>query len=443
MLKQTSHSWVRSSVGCLSLLALSVLLWSCGNGGENNNNNNNNEAKPAVNFSASEKAIIWKLSPLGQIPEDPTNKYYKDEKAAHLGQYFFYEKRISSNGKISCATCHAPDKGFGDNKPLSKGLDTLLRHAPALYNTAYNRWFYWDGRIDSLWAQALGPIEAVKEMAFSRLELAHFINKNKDIKDAYNAIFDDKFPDISDSKRFPDKGMPGVDAFDSMEEADQKLINRVFANVAKSIAAYERKLISKDSPFDTFVEGWKKSDKKKLGAMTESAQRGLRLFIGKARCILCHFGPNFTNREFHNIGLDRIGSAPLDQGRFKVIDSIKKHPFNGMSEYSDIPKEHEHNDKLRYLTQISHNLGEFKTPSLRSVATHAPYMHDGRFKALKDVINHYNKPPKQAAIGAKEEILIELKLTESEKGDLVEFLKSLTGKPLPGGLLQQPTSPKL
>lgn len=395
---------------------------------------------PIVQFSALEQATIFKLSPLPPIPADPSNKWSDDPKAAHFGQYMYYETRISANGQVACASCHAPDKGFSDNLPVSKGIQDVTRHAPTVWNTAYNRWFFWDGRADSLWAQATGPIEADKEMGYTRLQLAHFIASNPNIKSAYESIFG-ALPDLSDKSRFPDKGMPGQSAWDNMKAEDQMLISRILANVAKAIAAYERKIISKDAPFDTFVAGWKSGDAEKINAISEPAQRGLKLFVGKARCVLCHFDPNFTNREFHNIGLSLSKTLPRDTGRFDAIDTAKNHPFNGMGPFSDIPKEHPNNDKLRYLAQKAHNLGEFKTPTLRNIATTAPYMHDGRFATLQDVLKHYSTFPEQAAFSPREEILIELKLTDQEISDVVEFLKTLTGKPLPESLLKQPAQP--
>lgn len=426
-------------------LSLSVMSVACGGNGDNNtntndNNNNGTSAGPAVSFSRADKATIFKLSPVPGLPASPTNKWADDDKAAHFGQYMFFESRISANGEVSCATCHAPEKGFGDGLAVSKGITTVNRHAPTVWNTGHNRWFFWDGRADSLWAQAIRPIEDGKEMGYSRLELAHFIAKTDDIKKAYESIFG-AFPDISDSARFPAKGKPGDDAFDNMKDEDKVAITRITVNVAKAIAAYERKIISKDAPFDTFVDGWKEGNADKLKAISESAQRGLKLFVGKARCVLCHFGPNFTNREFHNIGLSLSKTLPRDTGRFDAIDKVKKDEFNGMSQYSDIPPDHEFNKKIKFLAQKAHNLGEFKTPSLRSVTTSAPYMHDGRFKTLKEVINHYNKFPEPAAFSPREEILIELKLTDKEVDDLVEFLKALKGKDLPESLLKKPSSP--
>lgn len=424
-------SWISFGVGCSGT--------STGNPDGGNPDQTTTPA-PLVVFSELERATIFKLSPLPPIPADPSNQWSDDPKAAHFGQYMYYETRISANQKVSCATCHAPDKGFGDNLAVSKGLQEVTRHAPSIWNTAYNRWFFWDGRVDSLWAQATEPIENDKEMGYTRLELAHFIAQNTNIKTAYENIFG-KLPDLSDKIRFPEKGMPGQDTWNKMKEEDQKAISRILANVGKAIAAYERKIISKDAPFDTFVEGWKTGDAEKLKAISEPAQRGLKLFVGKARCVLCHFEANFSNREFHNIGLSLSKTLPRDTGRFDAIDTVKAHPFNGMGEFSDIPKDHANNDKLRYLTQKAHNLGEFKTPSLRSIATHPPYMHDGRFATLQDVIKHYSTFPEEPAFSPREEILLPLKLTDQEISDLVEFLKTLTGKALPESLLKPPSQP--
>lgn len=427
------------------LLSLSFFTVACGGNTDNNANNSNNnstnsKAEPAVKFTRAEQATILRLSPLPELPTSPTNKWAYDDKAAHFGQFMFFDKRISANGQVACSTCHEPTKGFGDGLNVSKGLASTNRHAPSVWNTAYNRWFFWDGRADSLWAQAIRPIEDGKEMGFSRLELAHFVANTADIKKAYESIFG-ALPDISDTKRFPAKGKPGDDDYDNMSDEDKSTITRITVNVGKAIAAYERKIISRDAPFDTFVEGWKEGDAEKLKAMSEQAQRGLKLFVGKARCILCHFGPNFTNGEFHNIGLSLNPDLQRDTGRFDAVSKVKNDEFNGMSPYSDASPDDEFNNKLKFLVQKAHNLGEFKTPSLRSVATSAPYMHDGRFATLKDVINHYNKFPDPPAFSPREEILIKLELTDKEVEDLVAFLQALTGKALPDTLMKQPSSP--
>ena len=410
----------------------------------------NDKPKPAVAFSTKELRELKKLSPLpSKLPNNPTNKVANDPKAAHFGQFLFYDKRLSSNGEISCATCHDPDKGLGDGIPLSKGVGQTPRNAPHLWNLAFNRWFFWDGRADTVWMQAMGPIESPKEMGYSRLQLAHLLRKDSALKKAYEEIFG-PLPDLSDEKRFPLKGGPIGEsddplrkAWEGMKEDDQKTINVIFSNVAKAIEAYQRKLLSKNSPFDVFVEGLKTNDASKLKALSASAQRGAQIFVGKGNCTLCHTGSNFTDMEFHNIGLALPANrTQADSGRFLGIPEVKASKFNGLGPYSDGPDD-DINDRIRFVKQNSNNLGEFKTPSLRSVARTGPYMHDGRFKTLEEVVNFYNDLKDKPAIGHREESLQKLKLSDQQKKDLVAFLKSLTGKPLSAELLKQPSNPSL
>jgi len=407
-------------------------------------------ATPAIGFSAVEKKRIFRQGSLPAPPPSPTNKYADNPKAAHFGQYLFFDKRLSKNGKVSCATCHAPEKGWSDELNVAKGISKVTRNTPTLWNNAYNRWFFWDGRADTLWSQALGPIEAPPEMGFSRLQLIHFIAKHTEIRSAYEGIFG-KLPDLSDNKRFPKEGRPVPSdtddphhkAWSAMTKADQDTVNRIYANVGKAIAAFERRLLTNESPFDTFVQGWKTGDKEKLNALSISAQRGLKIFVGKGDCFLCHDGPNFTDDEFHNIGLG-LGKIPLptDAGRYKGVTAVKSSIFNGMGPYSDAPNSPV-NVKLKHLVQKSNNLGEFKTPSLRNVAETKPYMHDGRFKTLREVLVHYSKLEQKPAIGHREETMKKLNLTEQELQDLEAFLRSLSGKKLDPALLKQPKSPTI
>ena len=168
----------------------------------------------------------------------------------------------------------------------------------------------------------------------------------------------------------------------------------------------------------------------------QQALRGLLLFVGKGQCTLCHSGPTFTDHEFHNIGLDRGGSA-LDQGRYPAVEQVKNDPFNGQGHFSDDPSL-EANQALHYVTTRDSNLGEFKTPSLRNIARTAPYMHDGRFKTLEEVVQFYSTLPDQPALGHREESLQPLGLRQDEIKDLVAFLQTLTGMPLDESLMEAP-----
>ncbi|MCB9637724.1 MAG: cytochrome-c peroxidase [Myxococcales bacterium] len=401
----------------------------------------------AIELNAQEKSRLASLSPLPAPPASPSNRYADDPKAAHFGQFLFFDKRLSAEKKFSCSSCHDPNKGWGDGLPTAKTIAEGSRNAPTIWNVAYNRWFFWDGRTDTLWAQATQPFENPIEMGATRVGLLHLFNQEKDLKQAYETLFG-PLPDASDTQRFPEQARPVADdpnhvhqkAWEAMSPQDQEVTNRFYTNIAKAIAAFERKIISKDSPFDTFVSGLQKEDPQLVKSLDASAQRGLKIFIGQGNCTFCHFGKNLSNSEFHNIGLNlKAGSLP-DVGRFPAIEKVLKDPFNALGNFSDdnAPEKY---PKLTYLTDNEAVLGAFKTPTLREIANTAPYMHDGRFATLDEVLDFYNELPGKPPIGHREESLFPLKLTAEQKTDLIAFLRSLSSPPLPTNLTQSPATP--
>lgn len=377
---------------------------------------------------------ILKLSPLPELPPNPTNKHADSEDAALLGQALFFDEGLSINGKVACATCHQADNDWTDGKPLSEGLEPVARNAPTLWNVGYQRWHYWDGRKDTLWSQALAPIEHPLEMGGSRLRVYQRLNQNDAYRNLYHAVFGELSPlsssiNFEDARPVPDDPENAMhQAWVSLSESDREAINQTFSNVGKSMEAYQRNLISSDSPFDQFVRGLRLGKASDLKALSPSEIHGLVLFVGRGQCILCHSGPNFTDNEFHNIGLDR-GKNPLDQGRYPAIEQVKNDPFNGKGAFSDNTSV-EANQSLHYVAIKDNNLGEFKTPTLRNVAGTAPYMHDGRFTSLREVIEFYSTLPDTPAVGHREESLQPLNLSGSEIDNLIAFLKSLDGSPL-------------
>lgn len=386
---------------------------------------------------------ILNLSLLPPLPPNPTNQFADNEGAAKLGQGLFFDARLSVNGMIACATCHQPENDWTDGKPLSEGLQPATRNAPSLWNVGYQRWYFWDGRKDSLWSQALGPIEHPYEMGGSRLRVYRLLSESKPYRDQYEEVFGE-LPHLSSAVKgedarpvFEDPENVMHQVWGKLSEPDQGIINDVFSNAGKSIASYQRKLISTDSPFDQFVRDLRAGKKKDLNSLSAAAIRGLILFNGRGQCILCHTGANFTDNEFHNIGLDR-GDNPLDQGRYPAIDQVKSDPFNGKGAFSG-DTSLQANQSLHYVATKDNNLGEFKTPTLRNVANTAPYMHDGRFANLREVIEFYSTLPDTPAIGHREESLQPLNLDPIEIEDLIAFLQSLTGKPLKADLMDKPT----
>jgi cytochrome c peroxidase len=224
-----------------------------------------------------------------------------------------------------------------------------------------------------------------------------------------------------------------------MAAADRDAIDRIFANVGKAIEAYERKLVTGPSPFDVYVEGLEGGDRAKLAALSPAAKRGLKLFVGSGHCDLCHAGPDFSDGEFHNIGLPVFAGEAPDAGRAAGIEQLRIDPFNGIGRFSDNPNAAR--DKLAYLPSPESQEGAFKTPSLRNVALTAPYMHDGRFATLRAVVEFYavgEAASRGNLIGAREATLALVpNFTAAEVSDLVAFLEQLTGR-LPDPALTRP-----
>jgi cytochrome c peroxidase len=375
-------------------------------------------------------------SPLPPPPASPTNRFADDARAAELGQRLFFDPRLSSNGEVSCATCHDPKLGFADRRPLAMGLSRGDRHTPGLWNVAYQRWFFWDGRADSLWAQAVQPLENPVEMGGDRVAVARLLAGDPELREAYTKVFGS----LPDTSRWPEHARPAAEgaedplgkAWLAMGEDARREANRVTANFGKALEAYERRLLRRESPFDRYVAG-------EASALSESAERGLVFFMGPGGCRSCHGGPAFTDSEFHNIGIPPLGGGkPTDPARYAGVERVLRDPFNARSEFSD-SREGEPVTRLDTLAPDPRNFGEYRTPSLRNVALTPPYMHQGQFATLRDVIRFYSTLEGATQVGHhQEQTLRPLNLSDSEIEDLVAFLESLTGAPPPDELLAPP-----
>ncbi|RKY22323.1 MAG: hypothetical protein DRQ55_01415 [Planctomycetota bacterium] len=415
---------------------------------QNDDHGGGDASASALVLTPAEISLALEFSPLPAPPPDPTNAVADDAAAARLGQALFFDQRLSGPGEISCASCHQPELGWGDGRKLAQGVAQHPRHSMTLWNVAHNRWFFWDGRKDSLWSQALAPLEDPREHAASRLQIAHSLASDRGYARAYADVFG-ALPDLSDSARFPPRGrpVPGDEgheharAWASMDAADQRLVDQVFVNVGKAIAAFERRISSDRAPFDVFVEGLRTGDERSLAAISPSAQRGFALFAGKARCLLCHDGPLFSDREFH---ANRVPTGEgVDPGRALGIVRLLEDPFNGSSEHAD-------DGGLLARTKLSFPRvgwelpGVFKTPSLRNVAVTAPYMHEGQLATLEQVIAFYSSLEGAAPPGMHDEkILQPLHLSAGEQADLLAFLRALTDEQLPQELTVAPATPYL
>jgi cytochrome c peroxidase len=322
----------------------------------------------------------------------------------------------------------------------SLGANYTPRNAPTVINAAYSPlWQFWDGRVDSLWSQALAPPEGVNEEATSRLAIAHFLAAH--YAAPYAAAFG-PLPDLSDVSRFPPQGKPGDQAWIAMTAADQNTVDTIYANYGKAIEAYERRLVStafEPSALDQFLAGG--------DTLSDAAIAGAQIFIGRGGCQECHRGPLFSDFQFHNIGVPQEGDhAPAtDEGRYNGIQTLMKDTtFARTGSFSDDPTA---TDTIG-LTADAEDVGRFKTPSLRNVSKTAPYMHDGAYGDLWAVVNHYNFGGETGTYaGEKDPAINPLLLSNDDLSNLIEFLQSLEDGPpqptadFPEGLTTPPTLP--
>jgi cytochrome c peroxidase len=448
--------------------------------------------------------------------------------------------------QVSCNTCHDVTKGGSDptddppGNYVSFGAGAYDVNSQQSINSGYLDLVYWNGRNDSLWSQILAVVESHVSVNGSRMRVAwRIVDK---YRAEYEALFPEyPLPSIMDSleaqqarldvdgtcklvaaacppechttygpclPRFPLEARPGFvefgqattcewgttdeilqpykDAWDCMQLADQRLATRIYVNFAKAIAAYEFTLVSKDAPFDL----WAASKFPATGpnALSPAAQRGARLFVGKAACAECHEGPLFTDNKFHAIGVPQLGTyvpttadCPVDGwcdctsndfnlpqnclpiGARDGLRKLQANRFRRDSEWSDDEECQRHfslhaqasyadahptecDGRVKYysLALTDEQRGQWKTPGLRDVAKTSPYMHNGMYKTLREVIVHYNKGGVHGlggeSIGVIDEKIKVLNLSETEIDDLVAFLESLTGQVDPA-VIAEPTVP--
>ena len=428
-----------------------------------------------------------------------------ERKFAEFGKKLFVDSRLSVNEKVSCATCHNPGKSFTDGRPTAMGVALTERNTPTLVNIAMNSWFFSDGRADSLTAQALGPWLDPKEQGLSMEQLAAKIVtfhlntytalygpiENGVLKaiqeggdhsitpsgpsvnllppslriygiatmgtfSALDHILklagqgarspQDQFAMLSAGLNASDDSKPLVTEQDLLTPRHDNrqldaAIRAVITNSAGAVEAYERSILSTQSPFDHFAERLTRTKTIQEAfdaSFSQDEFEGLNLFMGKGNCDLCHSGPTFTNSQFHNIGLpwnSDIDYKKLPAGRAQGVLAIKDHPFGCKTPHVVKARADNRLSNLEQCAEVEflkldglESMNAFKTPTLRNLKLTAPYMHDGRFESLEEVINHYSSLPDKPAIGHREESLQELNLTKKEKNQLIKFLLSLESK---------------
>lgn len=376
-------------------------------------------------WSAQERELLRELSiaSLPPLPADPSNRLADDERAAELGQRLFFDRRLSANGQVACASCHLPDKLFQDGTPLARGVGTTDRRTMSIIGTARSPWQFWDGRKDSQWSQALGPLESAVEHGGDRTQYVHHV------AEAYRADYEAVFGKLPALTGLPKNAGPVADpkasaAWQELSPAQKDSVNGVFANMGKAIAAYERRIEPGPSRFDAYVAALEQGNAAKMdAAMTRDEIAGLKLFLGKGQCVQCHGGPLLTNNEFHNTGVPAAKGLGKDLGRLAGVQQVLKDEFNCLGRYSDARPEQ--CGEIRFLEENgASQLRQFRVPSLRNVAERAPYMHAGQIATLRDVVQHYNRAP-AAPAGHSE--LKPLGLSAREVDQLVAFLGTLSG----------------
>jgi|GEM_PF-83490 len=393
-------------------------------------------------WSKEERAVLASLSlkRLPPVPVDPSNAVEQLPGAIDLGRRLFADTRFSANSAVSCASCHDPRKQFQDGLPVARGVGTGSRRAMPIVGAGHSTWLFWDGRKDSLWAQALGPLEDAVEHGGNRTRYAHLLAAN--YRKAYESLFG-AMPRLEGLPRDAGPlGSPAQNAaWSAMDPRQRDAVSRVFANMGKAIAAYEKSLRHETSRLDRYVEAVAAGRTADFAVLQPGEVRGLRLFVGKGQCVSCHNGPLLTDQQFHNTGVPPRDPARPDRGRADATAKVRSDEFNCLGPFSDAkPGQCQ---ELRFMVDDDAALlGAFKTPGLRGVAQRAPFMHAGQLATLEQVVRHYIAAP-HAAVGHSELThrhasgaavpkhggRAPIELTDAEVADLVSFLGTLSAAP--------------
>ncbi len=399
-------------------------------------------------FTPEEVRELVKMAPPDGLPKDPTNEVSGDPRAVALGQRLFFDRGLSSNGKVSCASCHDPDGAFTTSSRLGQGVGSVTtpRHPPSILNAAWSPWLDWDGKADSLWMQAMRPLESDIEHGVTRMEIARRVLSEPSLRVAYVELFGPA-PDLSDTSRFPPRAMPGPEGSNepahttwaAMTPEDRATVDAVFVRATKAIAAYEERLVSTGSPLDRYVVALRDRTDEGLDALTPQQKEGLKVYLNQGRCITCHNGPMLSDFAFHNLGLGPRDWAPdPDEGRWLGVPEVKSSPFNAAGPHSADPNG-ERADWVTYLRRTPEDHGQFRTPSLRNVSRTAPYMHAGHFETLDAVVSFYQHLDEPVLLGHREDALVPAPISFEMRQALVALMNGAMDSPMPPAeLLKDP-----
>jgi len=313
------------------------------------------EEKPPPPLTQVNAQILGpqRLGPLPQVVAPPNNP--QSSAKIQLGKQLYFDTRLSKDNTISCATCHNPALGWSDKGPTSRGIAGQMggRRSPPVSNAAYLPLQFWDGRSPSLEDQAKGPIQNPIEMGNTHQAMIRTVADIPGYVEEFKRVFGEGPITVQ--------------------------------QVADAIAAFERTVVTTDSKFDRYARG-------DHHALTRLEKQGLEVFNGKGHCTACHWGPNFTDGRFHNLGVPALDPKNPDPGRYAVT----KNPCD---------------------------MGAFKTPTMRDVSLRPPYLHDGSEKTLESVIDFYDRGGGRDA--NLDPLMVPLGLSRQEKRALVAFLKAL------------------
>jgi cytochrome c peroxidase len=338
----TQRPWAVLLPLSLSLLGLSVTGAADGQ-----------QPSPPISEVNAQQLGPQRLGPLPPVIAPPNNP--PSSAKIHLGKQLYFDTRLSIDNTVSCATCHDPARGWTDAGPTSKGVRGQMggRRSPPVSNAAYNPLQFWDGRAPSLEEQAKGPIQNPIEMGNTHEVMIRTLDTIPGYVEAFMRVFGEGPMTVQ--------------------------------QVADAIAAFERTVVTTDSRFDRYVRGDHR-------ALTAQERRGLEIFNGKGHCTACHWGPNFSDGRFHNIGTPEKDPKNADQGRYVV-------------------------------TKNPRDMGAFKTPTVRDAALRAPYLHNGSEASLESLVDFYDRGGN--SVRNLDPLIVPLGLSRQEKTDLVAFMRAL------------------
>jgi cytochrome c peroxidase len=353
-----------------------------------------------IEFSAEEIARIAELGPW-PVPaaRDPSNRASGQPDAVELGRRLFFDPRLSPLGYIACVTCHQPDRAWTDLKPRAHGLGDVDRNTQALNNLRLQRWFGWGGSSDSLWMASLRPILDAREMDSNPAHARRVYTRVPEYACLYQRTY-------------------GVDPVSGPESDEAVLVHS-----AKALAAFVETLGTDRTPFDDLRDALLRGEPRAANGVSAAALRGLRLFVGKAGCVACHRGPNFSDGEFHDTAVPPfVAQRRPDAGRQEGITSLRSSRYTLRGRYSDATQ-HPAAPRPGPATGAR---GSFRTPSLRNVADTAPYMHNGGLDSLQEVLQHYARLEPERLRGSARQRLRKLDLSPAQTEDLIAFLHTLS-----------------